>query len=368
LDAMHPLRFRVARKLAKTVPDFLYVLERRLPPFVYGGGVDQLPVFTFHDVAPDFEQVLEYLTAAGYRTAGAADIEAWLAGGRKAVGRTIALTFDDGLSSLVRIAVPLLKAHGYRAIGFVVAGRVPERTTDRLAGWDDLQAAVRDGALEVGSHSLYHHHVPVGDRIIGFVGPRTPIEFTADLPVPTAEGPGDFPLGYPIFAGAPRYTARRVFRPAPETIDAGVAAARVSGPGLFARPGWHRTLRRLTPVRGTFASAAETDIAVVDDIRRSMLLIELHCPNPAARQLCYPWYAGDGRTDRLALAAGAAVVYRGMDGHTNGPEPDRPPGVQRLGPEFLWRLPGPARLGLWAVLRRRLGAALHKRAAGAAYG
>ena len=368
MDAMHPLRLRVARKFAKTVPDFLYVLERRLPAFVYGGAVDELPVFTFHDVTPDFERVLQTLTEAGYRTAGADEIEAWLAGSWTPDGRTVGLTFDDGLSSLVRVALPLLRTHGHRAIGFVVSGRVPERTTDRLAGWDDLRTAVRDGVLDVGSHSLYHHHVPVADRIIGFVGPRTPIEFTADLPVPTASGPGDFPLGYPIFSGAPLYTARRVFRPAAETIEAAVAAVRACGAGLFNRPGWQRTLRRRTPVRGSVTSTAETARGVVEDIRRSVELIELHCPNPGARHLCYPWYAGDARTDGLALAAGVTVVYRGMDGHTNRAEPNRPAGVQRLGPEFIWRLPGPARLGLGAVLRRRLAAALHRRAAGAAYG
>ena len=37
--------------------------------------------------------------------------------------------------------------------------------------------------------------------------------------------------------------------------------------------------------------------------------MRLRCPNPAESHLCYPWYAGDARTDRLALKAGVRMVY-----------------------------------------------------------
>ena len=84
---MHPLRLRVALKFAKTVPDSLYVLERRLPAFVYGGAVDELPAFTFHDVTPDFERAPDPYEA-GYRTAGADEIEARLAGKPRDAGWT----------------------------------------------------------------------------------------------------------------------------------------------------------------------------------------------------------------------------------------------------------------------------------------
>ena len=86
-------------------------------------------------------------------------------------------------SLLCGVALPLLRTHGHRAIGFVVV-RVPECTTDRARGLGGSADRCARRRADVGSHSLYHHHVPVAHRIIGFVGPRTPIEFTADFSVP----------------------------------------------------------------------------------------------------------------------------------------------------------------------------------------
>ena len=135
-----------------------------------------------------------------------------------------------------------------------------------------------------------------------------------------------------------------MFWPAAETIEAAVAAVRAglvlspAGAGENPAPAHAGPWQRHEHGRDRARRGG--------DIRRSVELIELHCPNPGARHLCYPWYAGDARTDGLVFAAGVTVVYREMDGHTNRAEPNRPAGVQRLGPEFIWRLPGLARLGL----------------------
>jgi hypothetical protein len=82
--------------------------------------------------------------------------------------------------------------------------------------------------------------------------------------------------------------------------------------------------------------------------------VQQRCPGPAALHLCYPWFAGDAHTDRLAARAGIRLVYGGVDRPLDRGAPDRPPRVQRLPPGLLWRLPGPGRRSLARVMMERL--------------
>ena len=57
----------------KNAPDILAILTRNYPRFVTEKQPqelrDEIPVFTFHTVAPDsFEEKLKYLAQNGYRT------------------------------------------------------------------------------------------------------------------------------------------------------------------------------------------------------------------------------------------------------------------------------------------------------------
>jgi hypothetical protein len=113
-------------------------------------------------------------------------------------GRTVALTFDDGLESLVSGVVPLLQRYGFRGIAFVVAGLVPERS----GGW-----ACRLGGAP-------------GRRGSGRRRGRFPIDagFTANVPIPRLRN--EVPVvGTPIYRGCPRYTADRGFSPDPEALE-----------------------------------------------------------------------------------------------------------------------------------------------------
>jgi len=350
---MHSFHRRLKRSIEKTWPETACLITGRAPRFVYGGSVRGVPVFTYHVVDDGFEQDLLCLRDGGYKTIGAQELEAVAEENRPAGRNEVALTFDDGHESLVDVAVPLLSRYGFVAVAFVVSGLVPPRSSDGLAGWEELRAASDAGVLQIGSHSLFHHHVPTGPTPIGFVAPSTDTSFAADIPVPRWTGGEQVPPGTPILPGTPRYMARRAFRPDAASMRAFAEFAAERGPGFFARPGWTRALRSAGRIEGSFESLEESDRAVLEDMRGSMERIERYCPGPASRHFCYPWYAGDERSDRLAHHAGVRLLYGGVEGRGRRPGDGRPGRIRRLPPDFLRRLPGPRRESLGTLLARR---------------
>jgi len=74
----------------------------------------------------------------------------------------IILTIDDGVSTQLSIAAPLLARFGLRATFFVVpklTRRITRRDSSRLGwgeiGWIDLRSLAREGH-EIGNHTLSH--------------------------------------------------------------------------------------------------------------------------------------------------------------------------------------------------------------------
>jgi hypothetical protein len=189
----------------------------------------------------------------------------------------------------------------------------------------------------------------VAPRIVGFVTPDTDLGFTANIPVPRLGGSRTVRLGEPIFLGRPRYTAARAFRPDPSGIERASRAAAQEGAGFF-RGGWERRLRALVGTDGVYETSQEADEAIRSDVAGALSRIRERCPNPAASHLCYPWYARNERADRIAREAGIEVAYGGV---TIDRKRTRLV-LRRLPPDFLWRLPGPGRISLTELIRRRV--------------
>jgi peptidoglycan/xylan/chitin deacetylase (PgdA/CDA1 family) len=353
-------RYRWQRSIAKTLPDLTQLLRGRAPSFLYGGAVTELPIFTFHVVDASFRSDLEFLARAGYETVGAHELAAYAQGAWAPSGREVALTFDDGDASLDRVAAPLLAEYGMRAVAFVVPGLVPDETDDGLAGWRSLRGWVDRGVLEVGAHSRYHHHVPISPQVIGFVTPETDTSFAANIPISRVNGARSVRLGEPIFMGRPRYTAKRAFCPDPAGIERAALAVEREGPALFDRPGWGKELRGLVGAAGAYETPSQADDAVRADMREAAARLADACPNRAATHLCYPWYACDARSDRLAREVGVEVTYGGVTIDRR-----RSRTLRRLPPDFMLRLPGPGRLSLPELVRRRVRSVRSRRATGA---
>lgn len=112
------------------------------------------PEWGVNDVSPSrFRRQLECALADGWRFVPAAE----LASGDAPRG-SLAVTFDDGVASVVHTAAPILSSLGIPWSLFVVAEWADGRhrwDRETLLGWRDIEHAARLGA-EVGSHSLTH--------------------------------------------------------------------------------------------------------------------------------------------------------------------------------------------------------------------
>jgi peptidoglycan/xylan/chitin deacetylase (PgdA/CDA1 family) len=130
-----------------------------------------LPILTYHalDSSPSvvstdpdwFAETMRVLHSAGFRTVGLAD---WIADGRPSLDRTFALTFDDGMRSILR-AADVLARHQFQATAFLVTDRMghdnawPGQPTSiprsPLLRWNDV-AELQAAGFQFGSHTRSH--------------------------------------------------------------------------------------------------------------------------------------------------------------------------------------------------------------------
>ena len=137
-----------------------------------------VPVLMYHEVSPsphpafrrytvtvrEFTRQMRWLAAFGYQ---AIDMDALV---RARVGqgslprRPVVITFDDGFQGCADHAVPVLRAHAFTAVFYLVAGLMGE--TSRwlrpelgmelsLMSWDTARALAADG-FQCGAHTVSH--------------------------------------------------------------------------------------------------------------------------------------------------------------------------------------------------------------------
>lgn len=107
-----------------------------------------------NDVTPaQFRRHIELALNAGFRFAHASELAR---GGGDA--KTLAITFDDGLKSVVTTAAPILKEYGLPWSFYPVTDwcEAPEGwVAGKVMSWADVEALMKQGA-ELGSHSVTH--------------------------------------------------------------------------------------------------------------------------------------------------------------------------------------------------------------------
>ena len=112
------------------------------------------PELRLNDVRPrDFERHLQAAVDDGWGFATPAEVIA------EPDKPQLALTFDDGLLSVLTNAVPVLRHHGIPATAFVVTGwadgDVPDSHRRLLLDWRAV-GTLREAGLTVASHSVTH--------------------------------------------------------------------------------------------------------------------------------------------------------------------------------------------------------------------
>ena len=107
--------------------------------------------------AANFALQLDWLARNDYRVIPLAHLHAFLEGRAALPKRAVVITIDDGYESVHRVALPLLKKHGFPATLFVYTDFIG--AGDAALSWAQLQDLVGSGLVDVQAHSKSHRNL-----------------------------------------------------------------------------------------------------------------------------------------------------------------------------------------------------------------
>jgi peptidoglycan/xylan/chitin deacetylase (PgdA/CDA1 family) len=144
-----------------------------LPPVTPAYRTATVPILMYHHIsdAPTtnvldqsltvtptlFSSQLDFLKQQGYHSITLNQLMDALYYGGPLPKKPIILTFDDGYEDAYQFAYPLLKAHGFSGMFYIITGKVGWQGQ---ATWDQLRTMLANG-MQMGSHTV--HHVDMGD-------------------------------------------------------------------------------------------------------------------------------------------------------------------------------------------------------------
>lgn len=135
-----------------------------------GATVIRLPILMYHyirrppstaadllgyrlSVSPeDFQAQMDWLYFNHYHPVTFDQIRAYFAGRAPLPSKPLVITFDDGYSDLYTAAFPILQAHGFTAVAYIVSGFVDQQ---RYVTHDQVLQMDRAG-IEIASHTVNH--------------------------------------------------------------------------------------------------------------------------------------------------------------------------------------------------------------------
>jgi len=147
-----------------------------LPPVQSSSTAVQVPILMYHhisDVVPPtslgmsltvtrtlFGQQLDYLQKRGYHTITFNQLFDALYYGGPLPSHPIILTFDDGYDDAFHFAFPMLKAHGFSGMFYIITGKVG---WSAYLNWKQIRTMLK-GGMQIGSHTI--HHVDMGSLVL----------------------------------------------------------------------------------------------------------------------------------------------------------------------------------------------------------
>lgn len=147
-----------------------------LPPARPVRKVVQVPILMYHHISDahptnlldwsltvtpaHFSQQLDYLKAHNYHTITFNQLFAALYYNGPLPRHPIILTFDDGYEDVYRFAFPILQAHGFSGMFYIITGVVGWKG---YLNWIEIRRMLADG-MQVGSHTI--HHVNIGSTLL----------------------------------------------------------------------------------------------------------------------------------------------------------------------------------------------------------
>lgn len=100
----------------------------------------------------DFRAQMDWLYANGYHTVNFNHVRAYFEGARALPSRPVVITLDDGYRDLYTAAFPILQAHGFTAVAYIVTSFVGQPA---YVTRDEVLEMDRAG-IEIASHTVDH--------------------------------------------------------------------------------------------------------------------------------------------------------------------------------------------------------------------
>lgn len=373
----------------------------RYPSFVYGRETaDEIPIFGFHSVEPEsFETMLRFLKENNYHTLTAEELYDLMSKRRRLRrGRSIVLTFDDGMGSVWSVGYPLLNKYGFKATVFLIPGLIKHRKRyhsnldDVWAGqasigeitrrdcseepfttWDEIETMHESGVIDFQSHTLTHSLICISPAVVDFlnsfcISKYHQFEFTM-IRGPAAEGNGQVKgkFGAPIYAAEPRMSGRLRYTGDPRLDERCIGYVEENGGEMFfGRKDWRRMLRCIVEeyrihnsISEKYETVGERDRAIMYELAESKKVIEEHLPGKKVCHLSYPWGVGSPLSMKLSQDAGYCTNFWGkIDNRLTNKVGQDPFKIARIGEDFVFLLCGAGRSSLGKVLvqksKRRL--------------
>ncbi len=107
-----------------------------------------------------FTQQLDYLKRQGYHTITFNQLFDAMYYAGPLPPRPIILTFDDGYDDAFHIAYPILQAHGFSGMFYIITGKVD---WPGYLNWQQIRTMFAQG-MQIGSHTI--HHVDIGSLFL----------------------------------------------------------------------------------------------------------------------------------------------------------------------------------------------------------
>ena len=135
-----------------------------------GASILRLPILMYHyirtppstltdllgyrlSVSPqDFQAQIDWLYANHFHPVTFDQVRAYFAGRLPLPSKPVVITFDDGYADLYTTAFPILQAHGFTAVAYIVSGFVDR---GRYVTHDQVLQMDRAG-IEIASHTVDH--------------------------------------------------------------------------------------------------------------------------------------------------------------------------------------------------------------------
>ena len=103
----------------------------------------------------DFTAQMDWLAASGYNPVDFNDLRAYFSGAMPLPARPVVITFDDGYADLYTAAYPILQAHNFKAVAYIVTSFVGQAryvTSAQVVEMDHH-------GIQIASHTVDHANI-----------------------------------------------------------------------------------------------------------------------------------------------------------------------------------------------------------------